>query len=73
MEFNKIKKYFTKTLVRLPLGIGMGSSIGYAYYYFIGCNSGTCAITSDPVNSMMYGSLMGLIMLWPVKNKKEKS
>jgi len=55
------------------MGVVLGSGIGYAYYYFIGCNSGTCPITSNPINSVAYGSLMGLIMFWPVKNKKEKS
>lgn len=42
-------------------GIGMviGLIAGYAYYYFIGCVSGTCAITSKPLNSTLYGGLMG--------------
>ncbi len=41
------------------LGGVVGSAAGYAYYYFVGCNSGTCAITSNPVNSTVYGILMG--------------
>lgn len=48
------------------LGVFAGSILGYGYYYF-GCNSGNCAITSDPINSMAYGSLMGLILFWPPK------
>ena len=32
---------------------------GYAYYYYVGCDSGTCAITSKPLNSTLYGGLMG--------------
>ncbi len=55
------------------MGVILGSGAGYAYYYFIGCNSGTCAITSNPINSIAYGSLMGLIIFWPAKNIKEKS
>lgn len=73
MESNKPIKYFSKSFVKLTMGVVLGSGIGYAYYYFIGCNSGTCPITSNPINSVAYGSLMGLIMFWPVKNKKEKS
>ncbi|MBT3478131.1 MAG: hypothetical protein HOA15_05345 [Candidatus Marinimicrobia bacterium] len=73
MEFDKISRIFSKTILRLSLGVVLGSSLGYAYYYFIGCNTGTCPITSNPANSMVYGTIMGLIIFWPVKNKKEKS
>lgn len=38
---------------------GLGALAGYAYYYFVGCADGTCAITSNPVNSTLYGVLMG--------------
>lgn len=45
------------------LGIIGGALAGYAYYYFIGCSSGTCAITSKPLNSSLYGALMGGLLL----------
>jgi len=28
------------------LGIALGSLAGFSYYYFVGCTSGSCAITS---------------------------
>jgi Family of unknown function (DUF6132) len=40
-------------------GILLGGIGGYLYYHFVGCNSGSCAITSRPVNSSLYGALMG--------------
>ena len=40
-------------------GTLLGAVGGYLYYYFIGCTSGSCAITSQPVNSTLYGALMG--------------
>lgn len=47
---------------KLPLlGAIAGGLVGYAYYYFIGCNSGSCAITSKPVNSSVYGMVMGYL------------
>lgn len=36
--------------------------IGYAYYALIGCNSGSCAISSHPLNSALYGALYGALM-----------
>jgi hypothetical protein len=52
MQF--IRKY------RLTLiGGVVGALGGYAYYYFVGCANGTCAITSNPLNMTVYGILMG--------------
>ena len=45
-----------------------GSLGGYAYYYFIGCND-TCAITSSPYNSVVYGAIVGLVLAIPNKKK----
>lgn len=41
------------------LGIIIGGFTGYLYWKFIGCNSGTCAITSKPINTSIYGAVMG--------------
>ncbi len=43
------------------IGTIVGGVLGYAYYYFVGCASGSCAITSKPINSTLYGALMGLL------------
>jgi hypothetical protein len=45
---------------------------GYLYYYFVRCNSGTCAITSKPVNSTLYGALMGGLFLNIFKKETKK-
>ena len=41
------------------LGVLIGALGGYAYYHFVGCTSGTCTITSKPLNSTLYGAVMG--------------
>lgn len=45
------------------VGVIIGSIGGYLYYYFVGCSSGTCAITSKPFNSTLYGAIMGGLLL----------
>ena len=52
-----IKKY-----KRSIAGIVLGAGAGYLYYYFVGCASGTCAITSSPLNSTLYGAVMGALL-----------
>jgi len=53
------------------IGLIVGGIAGYLYYVFVGCNSGTCAITSNPVNSTAYGSIMGALLLDSFRKKKE--
>lgn len=43
------------------VGMAIGAASGFAYWYFVGCASGHCAITSSPVNSTLYGVLMGYL------------
>jgi hypothetical protein len=56
------------------LGLALGLVGGYIYYYFVGCQSGTCAITSSPVNSTIYGGFMGSVLLniFEKNNTKKK-
>ncbi len=53
--------------IRLIVGGVVGAIAGYAYYYFVGCDNGTCAITSDRVNSTLYGSLIGFVFMYKEK------
>ncbi len=53
-------------------GIILGALAGYLYYFYVGCASGTCAITSKPVNSTLYGALMGGL-LCNMLNKEKSS
>jgi hypothetical protein len=53
-----IKNFFKKYQLTI-IGIVVGAIGGYLYYHLVGCDSGTCTITSKPVNSTLYGALMG--------------
>ena len=54
------------------IGVIAGAVCGYLYYHFIGCASGTCIITSNPLNSSLYGALMGGLLLNTFQNKTQK-
>ncbi len=61
-----IKKKFRKYKLTIIGAIG-----GYLYYHFVGCTSGTCAITSKPINSTLYGALMGGLVFNIFKKEKK--
>jgi hypothetical protein len=48
-----------KAILITGIGVVIGAVSGFLYYHYIGCESGTCAITSKPINSTLYGGLMG--------------
>ncbi len=52
------------------IGILEGAVGGYLYYYYVGCSSGSCAITSKPFNSTLYGALMGYLLFNLFKKEK---
>lgn len=66
-----MKKYSNILLKRVAPVLG-GAVLGYMYYYYIGCNSGHCPITSDPLISTVYGGVLGLLIAFPGKSKKKE-
>ncbi|KYP12970.1 hypothetical protein [Flavihumibacter sp. CACIAM 22H1] len=52
------------------LGVLVGGIAGFIYYSTIGCSSGTCAITSKPVNSTVYFAIMGGLLASLVRPKQ---
>jgi hypothetical protein len=66
-----IKNFLSKYKLTI-IGVFVGALAGYLYYHFIGCNSGTCAITSKPLNSTLYGALMGGLFLNIFKKENKK-
>jgi hypothetical protein len=61
-----------KAIILIGLGIAIGALAGYGYYFYVVCDSVTCAITSKPLNSTLYGALMGgLVFNMFVKDTKK--
>jgi hypothetical protein len=61
-----------KVIIITGIGIVIGALAGYAYYFYVGCASGTCAITSKPLNATLYGAVMGgLVFNMFVKDTKK--
>lgn len=54
------------------LGALTGAGAGFLYWYYVGCLSGTCAITSKPLNSILYFSLLGVLVFGLFKKSEKK-
>ena len=63
------ESYSQKLTVRLKRSVPeiIGAVIGgigcFIYYYKVGCVSGTCPITSNPWLSILWGTLMGYLLV----------
>lgn len=55
------------------IGAVVGALGGYIYYIQVGCNSGSCAITSNPYLSMLWGAAIGYLVFDLFKKRKKKS
>lgn len=67
-----MKKWFNNNKLYLA-GAVIGAIAGYIYWKQVGCSSGSCMITSKPVNSTLYGALMGALLfgLFKRENKEQ--
>lgn len=63
-----------KAIIITAIGAVLGGISGYLYYKYVGCATGTCRITSKPLNSTLYFALIGgLLFNMFVKEKKNKN
>ena len=58
-----VKEFFRSWYFWKPfLGIVLGGIGGFLFYYFVGCKSGSCAITGNPFSSIITGSIFGFLL-----------
>lgn len=67
----KVKKGWKSLLLPIA-GIILGAVGGYIYYIKIGCQSGTCPITSNPSLSMLWGAILGFLLFDMFRKKPAK-
>lgn len=65
-------KFIKKHLLTIA-GMLAGATAGYFYWRYVGCSSGSCAITSHPGNSTVYGSVMGGLLFSIFQDSKNKT
>ncbi len=46
-------------MIRVLIGVVVGGGLGFVYYKFVGCSTGSCPLTSNPFVSTIYGAVVG--------------
>ena len=49
-------------LFKMLIGAVIGGFLGFLYFKKVGCSTGHCPITSNKYSSIIYGSLLGLVV-----------
>jgi hypothetical protein len=47
---------------RMLIGAAAGAVLGFGWYKLVGCSTGACPLTSNPVASTLYGMVMGALI-----------
>jgi len=59
---------------RLALaGVVTGAIFGFFYWKWVGCSSGTCMISSKPLNSSVYFAVMGGLVFSMFKKESKET
>lgn len=53
---------YIKNNINYILGGIIGAIAGYLYWSYVGCSTGTCPITASPINSSIYGTIIGILI-----------
>lgn len=40
----------------------LGGALGFVYQRFVGCRTGACPLTSNPVVATLYGAFLGYLV-----------
>jgi hypothetical protein len=64
--------FFRKDTLLAFSGMVAGTAGGFMYYYFIGCRTGTCPLTSSPWLTMLWGATMGYLIIDMFRKNKTK-
>ena len=54
---SKLKKWLRPFLFTVG-----GALVGLGYYYAVGCSTGSCPITLNPIITMIYMGVVGLLL-----------
>jgi hypothetical protein len=61
-DVNFLQNLLNKKTYRIIFGLAIGAVVGWLYWEFIGCNSGSCPLTNNLNKTVLLFSIMGGFM-----------
>jgi hypothetical protein len=49
-------------ILRFFIGAMVGAGLGFGWYKFIGCSTGSCPIVANPFTATLYGMIVGALI-----------
>jgi hypothetical protein len=49
-------------MIQIVIGAAIGGVVGFLFYRFVGCKSGSCMIASNPYLSTIYWAFLGALL-----------
>jgi len=49
-------------ILRTIIGIIAGGVLGFGWYKLVGCSTGACPLTSNPIITTIYGAVLGALI-----------
>ena len=60
-----LKRLWANGPARIVFGVAAGAGAGAAYAHYIGCLTGSCPLTSNPLSAALLGAFFGGTLLAP--------
>ncbi len=68
-EKSLFRKILDNKIYRTSIGAFVGGILGFLYWKYIGCSTGSCPLTSNPFQSVLLFGVLGAML---AKDKNEK-
>jgi len=52
----------TNMIYKILIGAMIGGAAGFGWYKLVGCSSGACPLTRNPLITITYGAIMGILI-----------
>jgi len=49
-------------ILRIIIGVILGGGLGFGWYKLVGCSTGACPLTSNPVICTIFGAVFGALL-----------